>query len=294
MFNQYREQMYNTYNTARNHFINNPSELIEIEKFIFESVCDSVRNNIDEIVADYNEASFLHPFWGDYPPENRGRSPIGDQIPWLEVGEHVVGHKIGRFLRDSFLIREVGMPTGPDDRYAMQSASIASKNSITNAAMLFLDTKSVGPRDDKDEVVVSPNQVSGDGVWVDPKLNVVNTKMIAKKSASHDFYPAAPPLFIFSNNVIAPVVHIYIKPIYKMLHLDNPLLRGQPLAKIRITCVPNGLLLTKNPNYLLTYPGLLYPGKDDKSKDPRKLRCRVDLRLLKSFAPWRYSEIIIP
>lgn len=69
MFNQYREQMYNTYNTARNHFINNPSELIEIEKFIFESVCDSVRNNIDEIVADYNEASFLHPFWETTRPK---------------------------------------------------------------------------------------------------------------------------------------------------------------------------------------------------------------------------------
>jgi hypothetical protein len=293
MFNRYRDQMFNLYNSARNHFIQTPSELIEIEKHIFRVVCNVVQNNIHEIIADYNEASFLYPFWGEYPPENRGRSPVGDQIPWLEVGEHAVGHKIKRYLQNSFSIREIGIPTGPDDRYLVQGPSIALKNSITNSIMLFLDTKSVGPRDDKDEVVVSPNQVSGDGIWNSPDQNIINTKMIAKKTASHDFFPAVPPLFVFSNNIVAPVVHIYIKPIYKMLHLDNPALRGQPLSKIRLTCVPNGLLLTINPNYIKTYPGLLYPGKDDKSKNPRKLRCRIDLRILKEISPWRDVEIVV-
>jgi hypothetical protein len=46
-----------------------------------------------------------------------------------------------------------------------------------------------------------------------------------------------------------------------------------------------------NPNYLKKYPGLLYPGKDDKGKDPRKLRARIDFDILRKINSWRVSDL---
>jgi hypothetical protein len=291
MFNTYRAAMHSEYNNARNHFISNPDELIALEKYMFQSIKDLVNSIITETKEDYNEATHLYPFWAEYPPENRGRKPVGDQIPWLEVGEHSVGHKIRRHLGNFFNIRDIGIPSGPDDRFSIQSDEIRNLNSITDTVMVFLDTKSVGPRDDKDEVVASPNQISGDGIWINASDNLKNSKIIATgKSASHDFFPAVPPIFVLSNGAVLPVIHIFVKPIYQMLHLTSSS-NGQPLGRLRLSCVPNGLLLTQNPNYLNTYPSLFYPGKDDKNKDPKKMRARVDLGLLETIAPWRNTVI---
>lgn len=288
MFNMFRTSMHQNYSKARNHFIGNPNELIELERYVFNCIYEIVKENIDEIKRDYNEANFLYPFWAEYPPENRGRKPIGDQIPWLEVGEQAVGHKLRRLLNQKFKIRDIGIPSGPDDRFTLQNDEIARTNSLTDTVMLFLDTKSVGPRDDKDEVVVSPNQVSGDGIWDNPNSNLINSKMIAQGTrTSHDFYPAVAPIFVLSDGTIAPVVHVYVKPIYQMLHLKSNSSKGQPLERLRLTCVPNGLLLTQNPNLLSKYPNLIYPGKDDKGTNPKKVRCRVNLKLLAHIAPWR-------
>ncbi|MBQ6683740.1 MAG: BglI family type II restriction endonuclease, partial [Bacteroidales bacterium] len=66
---------------------------------------------------------------------------------------------------------------------------------------------------------------------------------------------------------------------------------GQPLAKIKLASIPNGILLTKNPNYNEKYPGLFYPGKDDKKKDKRKSRARISFVLLKEISDWRIKEI---
>ncbi|UFU00169.1 BglI family type II restriction endonuclease [Radiobacillus kanasensis] len=70
-------------------------------------------------------------------------------------------------------------------------------------------------------------------------------------------------LYILSNGTIAPVVHIYLKPIYSMLSLTSDKV-GQPLERIRVITVPNGLLLIMNPNYLKLHPDLSFPGKDNK------------------------------
>lgn len=85
MFNAHRPQMFAAYNKARDYFIRNWGELVEIEKYTHSLIKQVVLENLAEIRRDYDEASFLHPFWQNYPPEERGRSPRGDQFPWIEV-----------------------------------------------------------------------------------------------------------------------------------------------------------------------------------------------------------------
>ena len=63
MFNKFRQQQFTTYNAARTNFINNPHKLIELEKYITEEVERLLKENIDSIVKEYNEASYLYPFW---------------------------------------------------------------------------------------------------------------------------------------------------------------------------------------------------------------------------------------
>ena len=94
MFNKYRKEQFKRYNESREFFINNPEKLIQIEHFCIDVLSEFIMKNHDEIKRDYDEASFLYPFWQNYPPDERGRQPKGDQYPWIEVGEHVFALKI--------------------------------------------------------------------------------------------------------------------------------------------------------------------------------------------------------
>lgn len=283
--------MFFRYGMARKFFIENPDVLIRLENYVMNSCCELIRSNCAEIKEDYNEASYLHPFWSNYPPEDRGRAPKGDQIPWIEVGEHAVGHKLERFFAQKYTIREVGLPSGADDRFILQSDEIYEiTQHQTNQAMVFLDIKSVGPRDDAEHTVLSPYQVSGDGIWNTAEESMRNSPMIATGNyTSHRFFPAIPPIYVLSKGTIAPTIHIFVKPIYKMLSLLTPNQKGQPLKHIRVACVPNGILLTQNPNYLKQYPGLFFPGKDEKTKSEGKKRCRVSFEILTKIANWRVT-----
>jgi len=49
--------------------------------------------------------------------------------------------------------------------------------------------------------------------------------------------------------------------------------------------------LVINPGYLNKFPGLLFPGKDDKSKNPLKVRARVSFALLRKIAAWRVCDV---
>ena len=126
MFNQYREEQFNRYNETRNFFVNNPESLIQIEHFCVDLLSGFMIENHDEIQRDYNEASFLYPFWQNYPPDDRGRMPKGNQFPWIEVGEHIFCPKLSRFLGNTFSVRDTGIPTGPDDRYIVSDKKIRS------------------------------------------------------------------------------------------------------------------------------------------------------------------------
>ena len=69
---------------------------------------------------------------------------------------------------------------------------------------------------------------------------------------------------------------------------------GQPLERITIVTLPNGLLLTQKPGYLAKHPALFYPGKDDKTKTKTKLRARVSFEILRKIDPWRVETIRVP
>lgn len=294
MFNRYRNLQFDTYHKARQYFIDNYQQLISLEEYLSNLIYDVVKNNLDSFVKDFNECSYLFPFWQNYPPENRGRQPRGDQYPWLEVGEHVFSSKLPRLLAHLFDIRDVGSPTGADLRLVITNEAIEGiTKGYTKSCWLLLDIKSVGPRDDQEHTVMSHNQVSGNGKWVNLNEGIKNKVMEAKgKLKTHNFHCSASPLYVFSDGSICPVIHIVIKPVYGMLTLENPQGDGgQPLRRITVISIPNGLLLEEQPNYLRDYPSLFFPGKDDKTKNPLKVRCRVSFPLLASIAGWRVRDI---
>lgn len=297
MIHQFQGEQFKAYTEARAHFIENYQKLIDLEKELTNALFGILKANIEEIKRDYNEASYLYPFWKNYPPEDRGRQPIKDQYPWIEVGEHAIGSKLPRLLERYFGIRDTGLPTGADQRFVLTHDKIrAATGGFTNAAWMFVDIKSVGPRDDQDHTVMSHNQVSGDGIWNTPEEGVKNSILEAVGArASHDFHASLPPIFVLSDGVVAPLVMIALKPVYKMLGAAKNGDRngGQPLERVDIACIPNGLLLTQNPNYLKSHRGLLFPGKDDKTKDPRKLRARVSFELLKRLGQWRVQTLMM-
>src|SRR6202012_6246009 len=119
-------------------------------------------------------------------------------------------------------IREIGLPSGTDQRFLLQSEKFESICQIIKQIMLFMDVKSVGPRDEFDHTVLSTYQVSGDGIWKSPTAGVKNSAMTARGGrATHPFYCALPPLYVLSNKTIAPTVSIFIKPVYHMVSLPG-------------------------------------------------------------------------
>lgn len=292
MFLEKRNQLFDKYHEARDYFINNPLDLIHLEQFTTDAINQIIEHNYLEIEHDYNEASYLNPFWANYPPDDRGRAPVGDQVPWIEVGEHSVGHKLNRLISLDYPIEEIGLPSGADNRFVLYADEILNiTHGLTNCVFVFLDIKSVGPRDNYNHTVISPYQVSGDGIWNSPNENMKNSTMCAcGRRTSHTFYPAISPLYPLSSGAVAPTIHLFVKPVYRLLNFATDGKSGQPLESIKNICVPNGLLLTCNPDYLHEHPGLFFPGKDDRSKDPRKIRVRVSFDILSEIGPWRVTE----
>ena len=293
MFYDYKEIQFSEYNKSVNYYKENYYRLITIEQFVMCEIIHFIDLHLPEITRDYNEASNLYSFWKNYPPLDRGRSPVGDQYPWIEVGEQVFGNKLSRYFAANFRVKDSGLPSGADDRCIISSERIKQILRITDSVWVFIDIKSAGPRDDFDHAVMSPYQISGSGVWDTIDEGVKNAPIKATgKHVSHDFLCSLAPIYVLSDGTIAPLVTFAIKPVYKMIY-DGEKNVGQPLSKIKIACIPNGLLLTQAPNYIKNHPHLFFPGKDDKSKDPRKIRARVSFGVLKEIDDWRVKEIYI-
>lgn len=293
MFNKYNEIQFSKYNEAKSFFSENYKKLIDIERFVMNEILHFIDLHLPEITRDYNEASYLNPFWKNYPPLDRGRSPKGDQYPWIEVGEQVFGNKLSRYFAANFDVKDAGLPSGSDDRCIIRSERIKQILEITDSVWVFIDIKSAGPRDDYNHAVMSPYQISGSGIWKNINDGVKNAPIKATgKIRTHNFLCSLSPIYILSDGTIAPLVTFAIKPVYEMIH-DGEQNIGQPLHKIKVASIPNGILLTKKPNYMKKYPHLFFPGKDDKTKDLRKIRARVSFDILEEIDSWRVKEILV-
>lgn len=293
MFTTHIDAQFEAYHEALEFFTSHPQRLIEIEKFVTEQILHFIDLHLPEIRRDYNEASYLCPFWKNYTPLERGRDLRGDQYPWIEVGEQVFGNKLARYFANNFDVKDTGLPSGADERCVISSLKIKEILGITNSVWVFIDIKSAGPRDDFNNAVMSPYQVSGSGDWAEKDEGLTNRPIIAQGArASHEFLCSLSPLYVLSDGTLAPLATFAIKPVYAMEQHDGHTI-GQPLKKIKIAAIPNGILLTRNPNYNKLYPGLFFPGKDDSKKDLRKLRARVSFDRLAEIAPWRVNEIIL-
>lgn len=290
MSQKYRQEQYCRYQHAREYCIHHPEQLIALETYVVTKIRALIRCNYNSIAEDFNEASYLSPFWEKFMPFQRGRASIGDQIPWIEVGEQAVGDKIKRLASFYFdRIDDIGLPSGADHRFTVSDKEIRKLVHFTDTAMIFLDTKTIGPRDNKPEIVASPYQISGDGNWSNPNDCVNNSVIpVVGKRTKHVFYPAISPIYVTSHGTAMPVIHIFVKPLYAMNCLAGG--KGQPLEQISLMTVPNGLLLTKKPGYIhkQEYSGLFYPGKDTHESNLLRTRARINANLLKAIAPWRF------
>ena len=293
MFRQYLYQQFATYTEAIGYYSTHSEYLIAVERFVMNEICHFIDLHLPEIKRDYDEASYLYPFWKNYSPLERGRSPVGDQYPWIEVGEQVFGNKLSRYFAANFDVKDSGLPSGSDERCIISSQRIKQILDITDSVWVFVDIKSAGPRDDYRHAVMSPYQVSGSGNWEQIDDGVSNDPIIAQGNrTSHDFLCSLSPIYVLSDNTIAPLSSFVIKPVYGMGKDDLETI-GQPLERIRIACIPNGILLSRCPNYLKDHPNLFFPGKDDRKKDLRKIRARVSFDILKEIDSWRVSEIVV-
>jgi hypothetical protein len=287
------DDVYNRYCDARLRLIADPSPLLAVEEWATAVMAETIREHAAEIAISYAQASELYPFWRNHPPDERGRAPRGDQYPWIEVGEHAVGGRLVRAFGERLMIQDMGFPSGPDQRLLLLDESVVSLGAdVFDAVWLAFDIKTVGPRDDADHAVMSHNQVSGTGQWDHPETGMRNGAVAATgRRRNHAFYPSLPPLVVLNDLTTAATVTMAVKPVYRMLEPVDGVWQGQPLARVDLATIPNGLLLTQNPNYLAAHPGLLFPGKDDAGKNPLKVRARVDFSVLRRIAPWRHQRV---
>jgi len=258
------------YRRIRTELIENMSGLSTLEEYYMLFLQQSISSVAQRIVADFDKAEDLKPFWQNYPPIQRGKSPTGTSIPWSEVGQTAIGSNIIRAL--AFQNSEItypGLPSGSDIRF------------LAHDALVHLDVKITGPNDMEGEVVASPNQVSGDGIsWQNGVIN--SPVIITGQRASMIFQPEL-PLFYIINGRSIPCLTFFIKGIYGVKQLGH-----QPLTRLDLLCVPNGLMTFDGPKYMLN-SGLFIPGKDIISHPKKRVRVRIEP--LGAIAAWRTITI---
>lgn len=250
----------------------NQSYLLTVEQYYMQFLVKTTLSVVDSIYRDFGYTKELYPFWNNYPPRQRGRSPTGQSIPWGEVGEKTVGLWLARAIaKGEPSITYPGLPLGGDIRFA------------TGDALIHLDLKLTGPNDNPHEIVASPHQVSGDGLlWEND--GVKNSPVVAYgKKATMDFQPELPPFYLLEARVRICLTY-FVKAIYTVQSFNE-----QPLDYLELVCIPNGLLLFDGPVYAST-KGLLIPGKDEKHYAKKRARFRLDP--LANLAAWRCVKIL--
>ncbi|NJL76781.1 MAG: BglI family type II restriction endonuclease [Saprospiraceae bacterium] len=194
-------------------------------------------------------------------------------MPWGEVGEKVLDAYMYKTILALFPnARFIGLPYGHDVRF------------VTDNVFVHLDIKSTGPTDNADEVVSSPNQVTGDGRFYDAN-GIQNSKvLVVGPSRNMAFQPELLPFYIIGNQPFITLT-FYLKGVYKVIEAGN-----QPLDYLELISVPNGLLMFDTLNYAQNVKGLLTPGKDILSSKHK--RTRIKLNPLSEVAHWRCQKIL--
>lgn len=246
------------------------TRIVTIEQKYMQFLLEVTLTAADSIYEDFSQAMELKPFWVNYPPVQRGRSPRGTSIPWGEVGEKTIVASLVRAisLKDAS-ITYPGLPLGGDIRFA------------TSDALIHFDIKLTGPNDNPNEVVASPHQISGDGLfWQNGVVNS-SVHVIGSKATMH-FQPELPPFYMLGKKTLLCLTY-FLKAVYKVHDLGN-----QPLHYLELVCLPNGLLLFDGPKYAQTR-SLFIPGKDIKGHPKKRTRIRLDP--LSTLTDWRCMKI---
>jgi hypothetical protein len=257
----------------RNRLLNNPDEIRREEKEQSRFLLERILESAEEIEKDFNQASELRRFWTNNPPSNRGAAPKGDKVPWSEVGETTITPNVVKSVqRGAPGVEFPGLPSGADTRF------------LLNGQIVHFDVKATGPTDRTDEVVASPNQVSGDGsIWKDQGVDNSPFDVYGPQGGHTPFKPELSPAYKI-NGEWGMCVTVFLKAVYTVES------RGvQPLDYLELASVPNGLMLFDGPTYAEKLDRLLTPGKDRKSKS--NPRTRVKLDPLSRIAPWRSVKI---
>lgn len=258
------------YFAIRNKLLQDQDGIVAIEQKYMQFLLKVILTAANNISQDFSQAMDLKPFWVNYPPAQRGRTPRGTSIPWGEVGEKTVSANIIRAisLMDTS-ITYPGLPLGGDIRFA------------TADALVHFDMKLTGPNDNPHEIVASPHQVSGDGLFW--RSGTVNSPVqVVGHKVTMNFQPELPPFYGNDNRILLCLTY-FLKVVYVVKDLGI-----QPLHYLELVCVPNGLLLFDEPRYGQTQ-GLFIPGKD--VRDHAKKRTRIRLDPLAELANWRCMKI---
>jgi len=261
------------YNEARSFLLKNNCEfLLQLERETTQLLINKILGIASDIKKDFDKATELKPFWERYAPVQRGYKPRGEAFPWGEVGEKVVeGHLYSLMPKIFDDVRFIGVPYGHDIRF------------LTNKAFIHIDAKSTGPTDNPDEVVSSPNQVTGNGKLDANNLVYNDIAEMRGPQVTREFQPELAPFYIIDGKVL-PILTYYLKIVYSVKSLGE-----QPLEYLELICVPNGLALFDGPNLANVVDGLLTPGKDE-VKVVRK-RTRIKLDPLAKLDSWRCQKI---
>ncbi len=260
-----------SYDAIRKEYVSRYKEIIAFEKEQFEILLNALIEQYDSIEKDFNEASTLVKFWLRYPPQQRGYKPTEESFPWGEVGEKVLDAYLYKIFYTKFTNpRFIGLPYGHDSRF------------VSEDAFIQIDTKSTGPNDNPDEVVSSPNQVTGDGLFCDSH-GVYNSpvEVIGPRAVLH-FQPELPPFYVVDRKPRLTLT-FYLKCVYSVVSKGN-----QPLHHLELICVPNGILMFDTMKYGSS-KGLLTPGKDEVTAKHKRTRIKLDP--LARIDKWRCVKI---
>jgi hypothetical protein len=269
-----------TYNEAYTFYKENPEKVVEEEQEVARVLMEVALSEAPKIERDWNHAADTRPCWIERAPKQRGKDPSGDGVPWIEVAEYVpLTHlKIGLVSRYGSELSFPGLPTGGDLRVAFGSK------------VLHLDAKAAGPNDRSDEVVVPPYQISGDGLLtrdgvLAPEPTVENSVLrYPGRQKPGAFSPSLPPIYLYPDGEVRLCISAFLKVCYRV---EEP--GVQPLEHMTLAVVPNGILLHHQD--LLNTPQLFARGKDDSSKPPEDVRCRIMFDPLAGIAEWRVRTI---